>query len=81
MGFIQDADVRGLMQDKDLIAEVAKVLVEDPETMDDLAGDIADKMGDELGDNPELRKQIVDAAVASPEFKQRIVKKLAEELS
>ncbi len=77
MGFIQDTDVRGLMDNKELMAEVAKMLVEDPETMDDLADDIAGK----LGDNPELRKQIVDAAVASPEFKQRIVKKLAEELS
>ncbi len=81
MGFIQDTDVRGLMEDKELMADVAKMLVEDPETMDNLADDIADKLGDELGDRPELRKQIVDAAVASPEFKQRIVKKLAEELS
>ena len=81
MGFIQDTDVRGLMENKEFMAEVAKTLVEDPEAMDNLADDIADKLGDELGDNPELRKQIVDAAVASPEFKQRIVKKLAEELS
>lgn len=81
MGFIQDTDVRGLMEDKEFMAEVAKMLVEDPDTMDNLADDIADKLGDELEDNPELRKQIVDAAVASPEFKQRIVKKLAEELS
>ena len=69
------------MDDKELMAEVAKTLVEDPKTMDDLADDIADKLQDELGDNPQLRKQIVDAAIASPEFKQRIVKKLAEELS
>ena len=81
MGFIQDSDVRGLIDNKELMSEVAKMLVEDPETMDNLADDIADKLGDELGDHPELRRQIVDAAVASPEFKQRIVKKLAEELS
>ena len=81
MGFIQETDVRGLMGDKELMADIAKTLVEDPEAMDNLADDIADKLGDELGDNPEMRKQIVDAAVASPEFKKRIVKKLADDLS
>ena len=51
MGFIQDADVKGLIDNKELMAEVAKTLVEDPETMDNLADDIADKLGDELGDS------------------------------
>ena len=81
MGLIQDTDVRGLMDDKELMAEVAKAIVEDPKAMDDLADDIADKLEDELEDNPELRRQIVDAAVVNPEFKKRIVKKLADELS
>ena len=81
MGFIQDTDVRGLMEDKAFMAEIAKAIVEHPEAMDDLADDIADKLEDELEDNPELRRQVVDAAVANPESKKRIVKKLAEELS
>ena len=81
MGLITDSDVQKLMEDQGLMAEVAKAMMEEPKAMDDLADDIADKLGDELEDHPELRKQIVDAAVASPEFKQRIVKKLAEELS
>ena len=81
MGFITDSDVKQLAENKELMAEVAKMLVEDPEAMDDLADDIADKLEDELEDSPELRRQIVDAAVANPEFKKRIVKKLAEELS
>lgn len=81
MGLIQDSDVQKLMQNQELMAEVATALVEDPATMDQLADDIADKMEDELEDNPEFRKQIIDAAVASPEFKKKIVAKLAEELS
>lgn len=81
MGFITDSDVKKLTEDKELMAEVVKAIVQDPEAMDDLADDIADKLEDELEDNPELRKQIVDAAVANPEFKKRIVKKLADELS
>ena len=82
MGFISDSDIKKLMEDdKELIAEVAKAIVEDPEAMDDLTDDIADKLEDELEDSPELRRQIVNAAVANPEFKKRIVKKLADELS
>ncbi len=81
MGFITDTDVKKLMEDKELMAEVAKAIVDDPKAMDDLADDIADKLEDELEDSPELRRQIVDAAAANPEFKKRMVKKLADELS
>ena len=81
MGSVTDADVRKLMEDKELMAEVAKAIVEDPEAMDDLADDIVDKLEDELEDNVELRTQIVDAAVTNPEFKKRIIAKLVKELS
>ena len=81
MGFVKEADVQRLMQNKDLMAVVAAASVEDPDTMDDLANDIADKLEDELEDNPELRSQIVDAAVSNPEFKKKIAAKLADELS
>ena len=68
------------MQNKELMAEVANAIVADPDTMDELASDIAEKLEDELEDNPELRSQIVDAAVSSPEFKKKIAAKLADEL-
>ena len=71
MGFLKDTDVQRLLENQELMAEVAKALVEDPETMDDLADDIADKLEDELDDNAEMRRHIIDAAVASPEFKKR----------
>ena len=80
MGFITQSDVQRLVQDKELMSEVAKALVEDPEAMDDLADDIADKLDDELEDNPEFRTQIVNAAIANPEFKRRIITKLAQDL-
>jgi len=81
MGFIKEADVQKLMQNQKLMAELAKALVEDPTTMDQLADDIADKLEDELEDNTNMRNQIINAAVASPQFKKRIVTKLAEVLS
>ncbi len=80
MGFLDKADVRELLKDQGLMADVAKAVVEDPEAMDDLAEDIADKLSDELEDDPELKKKIVEAAVASPDFRKRIIRKLVEDL-
>ena len=48
--------------------------------MDSLAGDIADKLSDELEDDPEIRQKIIQYAIASPEFKKRVVRKLVEDL-
>ena len=81
MGFISESDVTRLMQDQDLMGQVAKAIVEDPGTMDSLADDIADKLQDQLEDDPDMRRQIVDAAVANPEFKRKIVAKLTDDLS
>jgi len=81
MGFIQEADVQRLMQNQELMADIAEALVEDPTTMNQLVDEIAGKLQDELQDNPDVRKQIVDAALALPEFKRKIATKLADELS
>ena len=81
MGLIQESDVQRLMEDPKLLEEVAQAIVTDPDSMEDLADEIADKLESELEDNVELRRHIVDAAVASPEFKKKIVAKLAAELS
>ena len=48
--------------------------------MNSLADDIADKLQDALEDDPEMRKRIVEAAVANPAFKSRIVSKLVDDL-
>ena len=80
MGFAEKGDVRKLLQDTELVGEIAKAVVADPQAMDDLADDIADELSDELEDDSELRKKIVDTAIASPEFKQKIVRKLIEDL-
>ena len=81
MGFLEESDVRSLLQDPELKSDIAKAVVEDPEAMDDLADDIADKLSDELEDDSDLRRGIVSAAIANPEFKRRIVKKLVTDLS
>ena len=80
MGLITDSDVERLMQDQSLMGEVVQAIVSDPNTMDDLAGDIADKLENQMEDSVELRRQIVDAVVNNPEFKRKIVEKLAEDI-
>ena len=80
MGFITSADIERLMQNDELINDVAKGLVEDPEAMDSLVSDIAEKLEDELDNNSVLRQKIVDAAVANEGFRKKVVAKLADEL-
>ena len=75
LGFIKDTDIDRL------ISDVAKGLVEDPDTMDALVNDIADKLEDEMDNNTALRQKIVDAAVANEEFRKKVVAKLADELT
>ena len=80
MGFIKDADIEKLMQNDELINEVAKGLVENPDTLDSLVDDIAEKLEDELDTNSVLRQKVVDAAVSSEQFRKKVVAKLADEL-
>ena len=80
MGFLQDGDVKTLLNDPALMSDIAKAAIEDPDTVDSLASEIADKLSDELEDDPMLRKQIVDAAMNSQEFKNKIVRKLVDDL-
>ncbi|MBA7626118.1 hypothetical protein ES703_33560 [subsurface metagenome] len=80
MGVIEKGDVRKLLQDPELVTEITNAIIEDPEAMDDLADDIADKLSDELEEDPELMRKVVEAAMASPEFKKRVIKELVEDL-
>ncbi|HIM89176.1 MAG TPA: hypothetical protein EYM52_00410 [Dehalococcoidia bacterium] len=78
MGFIKDADIEKLMQNDELINEVAKGLVENPDTLDSLVDDIAEKLEDELDTNSVLRQKVVDAAVSNEQFRKKVVAKLAD---
>jgi len=81
MGFIEKGDVQKLLHDSSLREAIVKAAVEDPETMDSLVGDIADKLSDEMEDDPEIRQRIVDGVIASPTFRKRVVRKIVEDLS
>ena len=81
MGLIQESDVERLLRDEKLMDQVAAGLVEDSQTMDTLADDIADKVQDAMEDDPELRQRIISAAISNEAFKKRLVAKLINELS
>ena len=80
MGLIQESDVGRLLQDEKLMEQVVNGLVEDSQTMDALADEIADKVQDALGDDPQMRERLINAAIANESFKKRLVAKLIDEL-
>ena len=80
MGLIQESDVGRLLQDEKLMEQVVNGLVEDSQTMDALADEIADKVQDALGDDPHMRERLINAAIANESFKKRLVAKLIDEL-
>ena len=59
VGFTEKSDVRKLLRDSKMREAIVKAAAEDPKTVDSLAGDIADKLSDELEDDPDIRQQIV----------------------
>ena len=80
MGYVEKADVRQLLNNPELMDEVVNAVVNDPAAMTDLADDIADELSDLLEDDPTFKQKIVQAALATPAFKQRIVTQLLDDL-
>jgi hypothetical protein len=79
MGLIEASDVSKLLSDPEMASEMAKAVLETPGVMETLADDIAEDLGDELDNAQEFKKQIVDAAMANPEFRKRLALKLVED--
>ena len=81
MGLIEKDDLRALLKDQDLIDEIVAKVIEDPEVLDSLAEDIADDLEDLLEDDPGFKRKVLETAMASPEFKRRIVSELIKEMA
>lgn len=81
MGYeISKEDVQVFLKDKKLMNEVVKKVTEDKEILDGLASDIAEELSSAMEDDPNMKKRIMKTALASPGFKQKIIKNLVEEL-
>ena len=81
MGIIEidKSDVRKLLQNPELVEEIAKGVMDDPAALDELAEDIADELSDVLEDDPDFRAKIIQSAMGNEAFKIRLVKKLVAE--
>ena len=79
MGLIDAKDIGRLLNDPEMASEMAKAVLETPGVMETLADDIAEDLGDELENATEFKKQIVDAAMANPEFRKHLASKLIED--
>ena len=81
MGMVAEADVRTLLQDQSFIDDIVTKVIADPKVLDELAEDIADELEDILEDDPTFKQKVIEAAMTSPEFKQRVVTELIREMS
>jgi len=51
MGYVEETDVRTMLQDQSRVEEVIQAAVEDPEALSELAEDRADELEDLLEDD------------------------------
>ena len=81
MGLTQKRDVGKLLRNKELMDQVVTGLVENSQTMDTLAEDIAGKIQDAMENDPDLRQRLINAAIANEVFRNKLVRKLIDQLS
>lgn len=81
MGFVEESDVRQLLNDESLVDDIIAALVSDPKVLQELAEDVADELEDLLEDDPMFRKKIVDEAISNPEFKKSVIQQLISEMT
>ncbi len=77
MGFVQETDVRTLLQDKTLVNNIIQAVAKAPEVMSELAEDVVDGLEKDVG----FRKKIVAEATSTPKFKTQVIKTLVEEIT
>ncbi len=81
MGFVEETDVRTLLQNKTLVNKIIQAVAKDPEAMSELTEDVAGELGDLLQKDPGFRKKIVETATSNPKFKTQVIKTLVEEIT
>lgn len=80
MGNINEKDIETLLKDEKLLGEIVAQATKDPEIVDKLAAEVADKLSDYLEDDPNFKKKILDVAMKNGSFKEAIVKELLQKL-
>ena len=70
-----------LLRNKELMDQVVTGLVENSQTMDTLAEDMAGKIQDAMENDPDLRQRLINAAIANEAFRNKLVSKIIDGLS
>ena len=81
MGLTQERNVGKLLRNKELMDHVVTGLVENSQTMDTLAEDMAGKIQDAMENDPDLRQRLINAAIANEAFRNKLVSKIIDGLS
>ena len=70
--------VADLFQRREFVEQVANAMVANGKAADSLMGDLSDKLQDHIEDDPEFRRNLITRAMASPSFRDKVVKALAK---
>ena len=81
MGFVQETDVRKMLEDKTLVNNIVKAMVQDPTVLSGLAEDVADELEELLEGDPSFRQKIVAAATTDPKFKSQVIRNVVKEIT
>ena len=68
----ENGKVESLLRDNDFMKQIVEAMTQS-KVMDTLAEDIADKLKDALGSNPEFRQRLVNAVVSTETFRRKLV--------
>ncbi|MCH8904611.1 MAG: hypothetical protein IIA45_11930 [Bacteroidetes bacterium] len=78
---IKKTDVEAFLNDKQFINELIKEIKNNPEVVRELAEEIAEEISDYLQDDPELKRKIIESAMVSHEFREKVVREIVNEMN
>lgn len=78
---IGKADVRKLLEDKELVSSVIRITLEDPDAIKDLSEDVADEIANLIEENSGMRGKIVEVALGDESFRKMILGEIVDKLT
>jgi len=81
MGLIEKADIQEFLKDEKFIDEVVNKCLEGETFVGGIAEDMADKIADELENDPKFKEKMLAITKKDPYFKRKILDKLVDELN
>lgn len=76
MGLIEKTEAQKLLQDEALMDEIITAMLEDPDTIKDLASDVADKLSNSVEESLEFQDKMIISARADKNFEEKVIKEI-----